>query len=198
MKYLKFNLLLLVILLIAEEGVLAQQSDHKSLKELGFYQTVEASYVIGAQVFNDNFVYNPGYSFSTSYGKKLNHSVGIGLGIASRTFEDESFLPIYGEIIGYKKNKANTPFIRMQMGYALGWDNRSSQAEGYEFSGGVFLGAGMGRKIRLNDNFSIMLSWAYQHQFAKMEYEIYSTTNYSEILNYDMITISVGLIREKR
>lgn len=180
-------------MLILSANTFAQIETNGPKRE--YYQSFDGAYIIGAQVFNDNFIYNPGYSFTLSYGTFANKNLGVGLGIGYKSFETESFVPIYGEILGYKKNKSNAPFIKMQLGYSHGWHTNQSNLEGYDFKGGLFISAGMGRKIEINDKLSVMLHWSYQHQFAKMEYNIFNSTGYTETLNYDMIVISLGLLR---
>jgi hypothetical protein len=171
------------------------QPENKNRK-LAVYQQLTAGYIFGGQVYNDNFLYNPGFQFQTSYGVSINKNVAMGLGTGLKLHDKESFIPVFTEIVGYKKNKNNTPLIRMQLGYSLGWDNTHSNIEGYEFKGGLFIDVGMGRKIKLNENYSILFQWSYQHQFAKMEYDVFNTSNYSQVLNYDMIVITLGIVRD--
>ncbi len=191
----KILLILLVALLWIKHSK-AQESDSVTKKkDIEHYQTLDASYIVGAQLFNDNFIYNPGYSVSTSFGVFIDDKVVVGLGTGFRSFETENFVPVYAEVIGFKKDKSSTPLIKMQLGYSIGWDDRATKIEGYNFKGGLIIGAGMGRKIKINKKVSILFQWTYQHQFAKMEFDIYNSTDYSEVLNYDMIAISLGLIR---
>lgn len=193
MKLIKPTLVLLQCLLLLTGNLVAQVDKNK--KKLIDYQSIDASYIVGAQVFNDNFIYNPGYSFTGSYGVFINKNLAIGLGSGYKAFENETFLPVYGEILGYKKNKKNIPFVKMQIGYAHAWSKNQAELTGYTFKGGLFISAGMGRKIAINDKLSVMLHWSYQHQFAKMQYTIFNSTSHTEILNYDMIVISLGLIK---
>jgi hypothetical protein len=151
--------------------------------------------VFGGQVYNNNLVYNPGFSMQTAYGLMVNESVGIGFGAGYYVLQQEHFLPVFIEAMGYKKNKKNTPVIKMQIGYSIGWYSGSVNMKGYNFNGGVFIDAGIGRKIQLNERLSLFFQCSYRHQFAKMEYEVYGTEQYTEVLNYDMVVISLGLIR---
>lgn len=189
------RIVLINALLFLSTAIFAQIETNTPKRD--YYQNFDASYIIGAQVFNDNFIYNPGYAFTLSYGTFANKNVGVGLGMGYKAFETESFLPIYAEILGFKKSKSNTPLIKMQVGYSYGWSTNESNLDGYSFDGGLFIAAGVGRKIALNDNFSVMLHWSYQHQFAKMNYSIFNSKGYTETLNYDMIVISLGLIRHQ-
>lgn len=159
------------------------------------YQRIDLSYVFGGQIYNNNLIYNPGVSFQTAYGIRVNESVCFGLGTGIMALTDERFAPIFFETTGYRKNKANSPFIRMQIGYSFAWYAGPMEAEGYRFRGGIYLDAGMGRKIQINSKYSVSFHWSYRHQFAHMEYEVFGGERYTEPMNFDMFVISLGLIR---
>ena len=167
-----------------------------TLKEKSYYQTFNLSYIVGGQIYNDNFLYNQGYSCKTSFGKKINSDISIGLGTGCMLLTNEGFIPVYIDILGRKKNKDNAPFIKFQGGYSFGWNNSSSSNQHYKINGGLFINAGLGRMIKANEKFSFLFYWSYCHQFAEMEYEIFGENSYSEILNYDMLHISIGLLFE--
>jgi hypothetical protein len=188
-----FKYILFLLFLLCSSLVKAQSDQRDSLNT---YQGIDLSYVFGGQVYNNNLVYNPGFSLRTSYGLMINESVGLGFGAGYYALQHEHFLPLFFEAMGYKKNKANTPVIKMQIGYSIGWYSGAVNIEGYKFTGGVFIDAGIGRKIPLNDRLSLLFQCTYRHQFARMEYEVYATEQYIEVLNFDMLVISLGLIRD--
>ena len=41
----------------------------------------QSGYIVGGQVFNDNFLYNPGFSIQSSYLIKASKRVGYGIGV---------------------------------------------------------------------------------------------------------------------
>ena len=161
------------------------------------FQRIDASYIIGGQIYNDNFIYNPGLSLNMTYGIYLTSDVSIGFGAGYQSFENERFIPIYGEILGYKKHKnTSAPFIRMQMGYGIGWSENFPANIHYKYSGGPFIDIGMGRKFKINDRHSLIMQWSYRHQFARLEYETYGAEMYSQNLNYDMIVITIAFMTD--
>lgn len=162
-----------------------------------YYQRVDLSYITGAQVYNDNFVYDPGFSFQLTQGFLLKPDVGFGIGMGYMQLQNENFIPLYIEAIGFKKKKRNTPMIKFQLGYSYGWNNQSSSYASYDFFGGPFILAGLGRKIDLNSGYSIIFNWSYSHQFGRLEYEIYGGQEYTENMNYDMINLTIALSRGK-
>lgn len=162
--------------------------------EPSVYQTLNASYIIGAQLYNDNFLYNPGLSLQMSFGRSVNDDIGIGLGSGYMQMKNERFIPVFLEIMGKKKQKANTPFIRFQGGYSIGWSEATTSMVNYDMKGGFYINAGVGRNIRIYDKYSILFQWSFCHQFAQMQYQIFGDRTYSETLNYDMVQVSVGLL----
>ncbi len=186
---------LILSILLFSVFIQLDAADFNKLDSLNKYQRIDISYIFGGQVYNNTLNYNPGYSLQLSYGIMMNESVGFGFGIGHITLENERFLPVYLEAIGYKKNKESSPLIKMQVGYSFGWYSGSVIMNDYDFMGGFYFDAGVGRKISINDNYSLFFHWSYRHQFARMEYEVYGSQNYTEALNYDMLVISLGLIR---
>ena len=181
-----------IILLICSVQLWANNEQPKLLK--GTYQRIDASYVFGAQLYNDNFLYNPGYSFQLTHGFKVHDDVNLGLGTGYLSLENERFIPFHFEVLGYKKKKKNAPFVKFQLGYSIGWNQATTSMDGYKMRGGVYFNAGLGRRIELNDKFSVLFHWSYVHQSASMEYEVFGGYEYEEELNYDMILLSVGIL----
>lgn len=180
-----------ILVFLFWHGTLNAQKDASKEK---FYQSLNLSYIVGGQVYNDNFLYNPGYSLKFSYGKKVNSDISIGLGTGYLSLSNENFLNHFVEIIGKKKKKNNTPFVNFQGGYSIGWLNSTNSSQYYKINGGIFINAGLGRMIKINEKYILLFHWSYCHQFAKMEYEIFGGNDYSEILNYDMLQISIGVL----
>lgn len=159
------------------------------------YQRLDLSYSFAEQVYNNNMIYNPGLAASASYGLMLNESVSLGLGTGYTALQEERFIPVFLETMGYIRNKPSTPVILMQVGYAFGWHTGIPDMEGYKFRGGIYIDAGMGRKININTHYSVFFHVSYRHQFARMEYEVFGGQSFKDDLNYDMLLISLGLIR---
>lgn len=166
----------------------------KQRKSYPNYKSINASYAFGGQLYNDNFIYNPGYSVQFSAGKKIHEDVLLGVGAGFMSLTNENFIPIYVEIIGNKKHKNNAPFIRFQGGYSIGWNSTTTAYENYDFDGGVFINAGIGRKIKLNNDYSLLFHWSYCHQFANIDYSVFGRQEISQTVYYDMIQISLGLL----
>lgn len=183
-----------LMIFVFNETMASKKLPDETKSEKGFisYQSLSIGGIIGGQVYNDNFIYNPGFSVNYSLGTHIHKDVAVGLGTGYVGLSNEIFVPAYIELLANKKNKANTPFIRFQAGYAAGASTADN--ENFELNGGAYFSAGMGRKIQLNNNCALLLHWSYYHQFAELEYEVFGGNEYDEVVNYDMLQISVGII----
>ncbi len=168
-------------------------TDFREADSLRIYQHIEVSYGFGGQIYNNNFLYNPGYAFRGSFGMMISESVGFGIGIGHEILRDEKFIPVYLETIGYRKCEANSPFVKIQAGYSIGWYTGGSNLGEFKYKGGLCFDAGIGRKFPVAGEYSVTFQLSYRHQFASMEYRISGTQQYAQALNYDMIVISLGL-----
>lgn len=183
--------ILILVCLSVNSGIVSAQKNEDALSA---YQRVEGSYIIGAQVYNDNFLYNPGASLTFSYGASINKYASIGIGSGYQAFDDEKFIPLYMDVIGLKKGKKNIPYLNMQVGYSIGWADSYNGIESYDYQGGIYVNAGIGRKILLNDKISLLIQCAYRHQSARMELKTSDANNYNQNLNYDMIVFTLGIM----
>lgn len=172
---------------------LKAQQDFDSIRS-SVYSSINLNYILGAQLYNDNFLYNPGYSVDFTVGKNLENDLGIGLGFGFTDLKDKLFIPLYLEVLGKKKNKSNTPIIKFQGGYSLGWDQNTSNMVNYDLKGGFYFNAGIGREIEVQGKYSILFLFSFCHQFAKLEYQVFGEKEYSETLNYDMLKMSIGIL----
>jgi hypothetical protein len=172
--------------------VLAQ--DVEKDRENKWSSRLDISYNVGGQLYNDNFIYNPGYSINISRSYAVNNYVGLGIGAGYTHLEYEQFFPLYIEAIGYKKKKGNSPFIKFQFGYSPGAHSPVNSINNYKVDGGIYFNAGSGRRIKMNDKMDLFFHWSYNLQFAVLQYSIFGDNQYSHNVSYDMIQISLGLM----
>lgn len=153
------------------------------------YTRLDIAYIFGAQVYNDNFLYNPGYSLYGAYGIFIGDRISAGLGTGIQFFSDEKFIPVFIDLTGLVSKKRNTRTVFMQCGYSFAWSNALKNFTNSWLNGGIYLNAGFGRQFYISEGFAIVLHISYRHQFAEIEYEIFDQHNYSERINYDMLVI---------
>jgi len=190
------RMIYIFLLLFAQAAFAIAQEPPDPDAEGPLTSRLDLSYMFGGQFYNDHFVYDPGVAvqFTTNYRVSKSFETGIGTGYIS--LMNENFIPIYIEAFGYKKNKRNSPVIRFQLGGAIAWLNTGAYPPDYSMNGGIFFSAGMGRKIPLNDRYSILFHWSLCHISAKVNYEVFGNDDYISPAHYDMLQLSIGVIRE--
>ena len=179
---------------------MANRSDSVGISQmdsLRTFQRLDVSYAFGVQIKNENFIYNPGIGFQMVYGLQPKKDIGIGIGTGYQSFNQEQFIPVFFEIYGYTQKKKNTPVIKTQLGYSLGWYDGNVDADEYSFKGGFFMDAGVAMKYYMDSKYALQFELSYRHQFASMDYVIYNIGDYSEELNYDMILITISIHRDR-
>ncbi len=158
---------------------------------------LEGSFIVGSKSISSNNTYLSGGGLQYSYCLKSGHYLGFGFGAGAHLFKDEGFIPFYLDIIGMINKKRYSPFLICQTGYAFGW---SCEYDGYynaEFNGGIYLGIELGKRFRLNDDFSSYFSLSYRRQFASIDYEIDTLEKCHDKLGYTFLTIGLGVILEQ-
>ncbi len=186
--------IIILFTVIFYSNALAQ--DSTAQKKI-FLSRIDVSYVFAGQIYNDSFIYKPGFSINVTESIMLVDDLGVGIGMGYLSLNHDKFMPIYFEAIGYKRKKGNTSLIKIQAGYSLGWSNAENSLSTYSFKGGAYVNAGFGRNIQINESYSVLFHLSYCHQFAKVKYHIFNGDEYSGTLNYDMLIISFGLIINK-
>lgn len=183
---------LALILFLTINSLQAQSRENENHKKS--IQKLNISYVFGGQIYNDNFIYNPGVSMEASYGFKVSKDVSIGLGTGYMGLSDENFIPVFIETIGYHERKGRHRYIKFQGGYSFAWSNESYTRENYDINDGIFFDFGLGREWEINNNLSLTVQTSYRHQFATMKYTMFGNQEFNDVINYDMLVLSVGII----
>jgi len=184
------SILVIFVLFCSSLSQLAIGQD--SIQSKPHYTKIGASYLFGGQMYNDTFIYNSGYKLSVSHSVEFSKHLILGAGAAYMPFINERFIPFYVDLVSNKKDKKNTGFFNVQLGYSHAWNNETSTLQNYEFKGGVYLSAGSGKKIAVNNKISLLIWWSYNHQFATLKYSLPGGTPYSKTLNYDLFSLSTA------
>lgn len=158
-------------------------------------QRVNISYVFGAQVYNDNFIYNPGIAVEGALGLRLSDDVSMGFGTGYMGLSNENFIPIFIEAIGYHERKGRHRYMKFQGGYSLAWSNDSHTKEDYDIDNGLFFDLALGRHWSINEKLKLSIQTSYRHQFASLHYTAFGSQEFNDVVNFDMIVMSVGLIK---
>lgn len=185
-----------IVILLLSFATASAKGDKYSHQLFGkeSYQSLSGSYVFGAQIYNDNFLYNPGGAIQASGGWKIHKDLFAGIGTGYTQLQKERFVPIYLEAIGFRKKKAKSTFVKFQTGYSYGWMEQETYQQDFEMKGGLYFSACIGQKIPVNDQFSLLFQLAYTHQYGLMEYEVFGSKDYQSELNFEMLWFTVGIM----
>lgn len=186
------NRLIPIILLLSANFLsfiaFAQQSDStkKPIQIL-----VGAAYLAGGQIYNDTFLYNPGYKFDVSAYYNLSDAVilGAGTGFISLS-KKERFIPVYASFKGFIKPKKSGTCLMAKAGYSVGWDVDVNAIQGYEFRGGFMANAGLGHRFLMKKS-ALMLALVYGHQEAGAKFVNADGNLFKERLDFDWLGIEL-------
>ncbi len=171
--------------------------DDTRVPEIEKCARLEGGFVIGSRFEKPDYTLKPGGILQYSYCLKSGQYLGFGLGAGVHFFKDEGFIPFYLDMIGLLKRNRNSPFVDLQVGYALGWNNAYNDFHNPEFRGGFLMGIGVGKKIRIDDRFAYYLSVSYKHQLASIRYDGEMQQEHFERLHYHLFIVSIGLMLEQ-
>jgi len=177
-----------VLLMVSMDDAMAHVSG-KPDSIVRDYSRLDIAYIFGAQVYNDNFLYNPGFNLYGAYGIFISDKFSAGMGTGLQYFRNEKFIPVFIDLTGRISKKKNTRTLFLQCGYSFAWSNALRNFTNSWFNGGIYLNAGFGRQFYISEGIAITLHISYRHQFAEIEYEIFNQHNYRERINYDMLVI---------
>jgi hypothetical protein len=180
-------------MILLMSAAMSQESEEQDTT-LDHFIRLDLSYIIGGQIYNDNFLYNPGFNIYGTYGLDIYERMSVGLGTGLQQFRNEKFIPVFIDITGRISKKKNTRLISLQGGYSFAWSESLKNLTDSKLNGGIYIGAGFGRKFYLNKAFSIIAGLSYRHQFAEIEYELFNLRNYMERINYDLLVISISFL----
>lgn len=188
----KLFVIISLLVVFTVSYTLGQESN--PTKDIDTYTKLELGYLFGGQIYNDNFSYNPGIQAQGSFGFSLNNRVNLGIGMGYYQLTHERFIPIFAEVIGYTHGSNKySHLISMQLGYSPAWYSEQVGYSGYAYKGGIYFDTGIGMQRIINNSSAIYFRLSYRHQFAKISYELFQGTRYSETLNYDLLNIAIGI-----
>jgi hypothetical protein len=181
------------VMILFMPAAMSQESEDPDTAVKHFIR-LDLAYIIGGQIYNDNFLYNPGFNVYGTYGLDIHDRMSVGLGTGLQQFRNEKFIPVFIDMTGWISKKKNTRLVSLQLGYSFGWSESLKNLTDSNLNGGVYIGAGFGRKFYLTEAFSVIASLSYRHQFAELEYEVFNLRDYRERINYDLLVIGISFL----
>ena len=141
---------------------------------------------------------NLGGSANYSYCIRMGKHAGIGGGSAAIIFDRQVYLPLYLETVFIVNQKSHSPFVSLEGGYSLGWNNRYKDYLKYRSEGGIYYSAGIGWRFRIGDQFFFYSGISYRHQNSSFYYEQLSGATIHNTASYNLVVLNLGLMLEQR
>lgn len=180
---------ILLCCLILHQPVFGQEM--KGSEKPKFRIAASGAYLIGGQVYDESFSYNPGFSGELALYYSVSPSVHIGAGTAfSGTMQGERFLPLFASFIGFTKPEASGTYFLVNAGHSFAWGRDFSVNAQYDLKGSWNFKAGFGKRFNLGEK-SLMLGLALQHQWARGVFNSDFGGRFEEPLNYDWLAIEL-------
>jgi hypothetical protein len=195
---LRYSIIIPLILLCSElcafQEDTPEDEDKKDKNRIELAYHLAAGYSFGGQMFDEVFIFESGTSFQFITDIKASSKIYYGLGIGYEKLDSESFLPLYFSFKGLSDKKDQGPYLSFKMGYSFAWDKDFELYDNYEHKGGLLFGAGIGRMFEIKDTYKILFNISFNHQFVRIDYNTFDDIHYTESINYDMFTFSLGIM----
>lgn len=179
-----------ILLAFCQEAV--SQAEDKSEIELAYH--LAAGYSFGGQIVDESLLFESGISFEFITNYKASSRICYGLGLGYERYDTETFLPLFLSFTGMTKKKDEGPYLSFQMGYSFAWDKDFNSYENYNYRGGLLFSTGIGRMFEIKDKYKILINISLKHQFVRIDYQSFDSGDYTENINYDMISLKIGLL----
>lgn len=188
------GIIIVGMIILLNVSISAQDDINYNIKKCA---TLEGGLIIHFPDDDFNSVATTGASFQYCYGLKVAERVGIGLGTGFHYFENESYVPIYLNMVYFLNGNKKCSFVFFDGGYSLGWSDKIKEYLDSEFSGGLSFNVGFGKKIWLLEQFSVFLKAGYHYQNIQLKYENVLEQSFDRKFHFHMFVLTLGLMLEQ-
>ena len=176
--------------------VYAQEDEEKDKEKdpIELKYGLEAGYSLGFQMKEESMLFEAGPQMQMLVEYKAAARIFYALGAGYETYDTQSFLPLFLSFKGFSEKKYEGGYLAFRMGYALAWDNEFNAYDNYLYRGGLLFSTGIGRSFEVKDKYHILINANFKHQFVRIDYETYESNVYTETINYNFISLRIGLM----
>lgn len=120
---------------------------------------------------------------------------GVGVGIDRMITYKQTFSPFYIRVASEFLKKKVTPYVFIDAGYAVMWQQKDNSYITYKNNGGAYVSAGGGVRIYTRGRASVILSASYKRTSSETRwtYTNYQETSYFIKRSYQRLAINVGV-----
>ena len=156
-----------------------------------FRIAASGAYLLGGQIYDESFSYNPAFSGELALYYTLSPSVHVGAGTAYvGTIQGERFLPFFLSFIGFTKPETSGTYFLLNAGHSFAWGRDFSVNAQYDLKGSWNFKAGFGKRFNLGDK-SLLFGLALQHQWARGVFNRDFGGQFEEPLNFDWLAVEL-------
>jgi len=189
---------LTLLILVFSPSLCAQEdeeTDEKKEKDpIELKLGVETGYSFGFQMKEESMLFEAGPQVQMIVDFKAAARIFYGIGAGYETYDTESFVPLFLSFKGFSKKKYEGGYLSFKMGYAIAWDNEFNTYDNYFYRGGLLFSTGLGRSFEVKDKYHVLINANFKHQFVRIDYETYESSVYTENINYNFISLRIGLM----
>ncbi len=180
---------ILLFFLVLHQPIFGQREEVSEKPKLRV--AASGSYLLGGQIYDESFSYNPGFSGELALYYSVSPAVHIGAGTAYLgTMQGERFLPLFASFIGFTKPESSGTYFLVNAGHSFAWGRDFEVNAQYDLKGSWNFKAGFGKRFNLGEN-SLLLGLALHHQWARGAFNSDFGGQFEEPLNYDWLAIEL-------
>lgn len=189
----------IILLAVCQEAISqaegkSEKKEDKDKNEIELAYHLAAGFSFGGQIIGETFLFESGISFELITNYRASSRIYYGLGLGYERYDSETFMPLFLSFTGMTKKKDEGPYLSFQTGYSFAWDKDFNSYENYNYRGGLLFSTGIGRMFEIKDKYKILINISLKHQFVRIDYKSFDSSDYTENINYDMISFKIGLL----
>ena len=175
-------------------------------RDRGFRNMTEFSLIYGVDLKKSDpdpygYYNNPEDDFGISLHTVNGYQVwpylyaGLGIGIDRMITYKQTFSPFYVRVASEFLKKKVTPYVFIDAGYAIMWQQKDNDYVSYKNKGGVYVSAGGGVRIYTRSRASVILSASYKRTASETNwtYTSYQDMSYNIKRSYQRLAINIGV-----
>ncbi len=187
--YIKPSLLLFVFILQCFSSNAAD--DH--LFQVERASRMSVGYLLGLRTVEGVSYEANGFAIDNIYQIKPGETSAFGIGSALHLYDKQGFFPIYFNYSYFPKS--DKFFIDLNAGYSFSWKRFANSYPDYTVNGGLRVGAGVNYCFNLSDNYKSNIQLSYHCQLSNFNFKYESSSEQKNRARFDVITLSIGLMR---
>lgn len=167
--------------------------DAQDIQEKKFSTLLEIGALGGTEISRSPGDFKLAYTFKVSGFRQINSTLSLGGGIGIENYERELLLPIFLDLRSLIHKKDNSPYLNLQIGYALAWHEDYTRLVNYEYEGGAFMSFFYGRQVPISSKVKFNMAIGLRFQSLGLEINDTFVEKYEENINFVLLELKSGI-----